>query len=69
MNSSAHTVLAAATISSSVASSLPYRMLSMIVPEKIKLSCSIMPIWLRSDWSVTREMSSPSIMMRPPFTS
>ena len=47
MLSWACTAFAAAMISSSVASSFPYAMLSRIVPEKRKLSCVITPIWAR----------------------
>ena len=47
MNSCALTAFAAAIISSSVASSFPYKMFSRTVPWKIKLSCVMTPICRR----------------------
>ena len=47
MNSCALTAFAAAIISSSVASSFPYKIFSRTVPWKIKLSCVMTPICRR----------------------
>ncbi len=39
-----------------------------MVPEKIKLSCIMMPICFRRDFRVTPEMSVPSIRILPEST-
>src|SRR5215211_4131872 len=53
MNSWAWAASAAATTSSSVACGLPKATLSRTVPEKRRVSCRTIPIWDRSEDSVT----------------
>ncbi len=69
MNGSACAAIAARSISSSVASGRPNRMLSRIVPLKSTASCNARATLFRSSVSSMSRTSVPSIRTRPDVTS